>query len=189
VALETVFQDLVTRIERVREELTQLWITVKQDPPTENAVPIERFAEVIEDAIGWIEEARAGAIAARDAMSHPMDSYRVRQELMSSQEQFFVAAYQFSTEIVSFERLAAVLQFCNEQDDLRWRRAWAPEAMRAVERCREPYDAAGRALYVCWRDLAERLSLASVSVQTTNVGQQITGASEFARAFGSEGIG
>ena len=95
-ALDTVFQDLVGRLQDVGEVLTRLRLTVQEDPPTADAVPVERFGEAIEDAIGWIEEVRAAAVVARDAATHPMDNYRVRQGLITCQEQFFVAAHQFA---------------------------------------------------------------------------------------------
>ena len=45
---------------------------------------------------------------------------------------------------------------------------------RPIERCAVPMNAVAAAMVECWSELTERLARNSVSVQATNIGQQIT---------------
>ena len=46
--------------------------------------------------------------------------------------------------------------------------------MQALEACRQPVHALDAALLFAWQELSERVGMRSVSVQTTNIGQQIS---------------
>jgi hypothetical protein len=172
VAIESTFQDLVAALYRAEDVFTTLGLTIREDRPAEDAVPIEQLGEAIDDVVGWLHNARVEAIAAHKAVVHPIDAYRVRQALAGCQERVFRATGKYAVEIVSYERLGALSLFCNERD-IRWR-VWAPEALEAVEGCREPLDEVARALLACWQELTERLSSGGVTVQSTSVGQQIS---------------
>ena len=50
--------------------------------------------------------------------------------------------------------------------------------MKPVERCRERLDGVRCALLAAWQELAERGIAGSVSVRTTNIGQQVSMPSE-----------
>jgi hypothetical protein len=51
---------------------------------------------------------------------------------------------------------------------------WANSVKQGIEDCRQPQEAVSLALAACWQELAERLGTISISMQATNVGQQIT---------------
>jgi hypothetical protein len=53
-------------------------------------------------------------------------------------------------------------------------REWSQEVKTGIERCDPPVRTAARATLECWSELADRLARNSVSVQATNIGQQIS---------------
>jgi hypothetical protein len=172
VALEATFEDLVAHLHRVGDVLNGARLTVQEDRPADDGAPIDRLADAVDDAIGWLEEAKAAAFDAQQAAAaHPFDGQRASRALASCQERFLRMSEHFAAELVSHERLADVRRFSRTRGG-EWR-AWAAEATAAIDRCRDPLDAAARALFQCWRDLTERLGASGISVQTTTVGQNI----------------
>ena len=65
---------------------------------------------------------------------------------------------------------------------------WAGSVKHGLEQCRQPIDAVGKALAACWQEIAERIGTTSISVQATNIGQQITTDASGSRAFEGEGV-
>jgi hypothetical protein len=109
-----------------------------------------------------------------------LDLDRVRQSLKTCQEAFFLASEKLSSDLLSYDRIEELMSFGRERGG-GWLR-WATNVKVAVESCRGPFIEANRALFSCWQELNERIGTTSVSVKTTNVGQQITvPASELAR--------
>jgi hypothetical protein len=51
--------------------------------------------------------------------------------------------------------------------------SWVTSVKQGIGHCRQPVEDAGKALAECWQEIAERVGMTSVSVRTTNIGQQI----------------
>jgi len=51
---------------------------------------------------------------------------------------------------------------------------WTRNVKTALEACREPLYEVNQAIFACWLELTDRLAAATISVQATSIGQQIT---------------
>jgi len=51
---------------------------------------------------------------------------------------------------------------------------WSHNVKRDLDVCRYELDLARKSLTACWQELAERAGTTNISVQATNIGQQIT---------------
>ena len=51
---------------------------------------------------------------------------------------------------------------------------WSQNVKRDLDTCRYEIDLTRKALTACWQELAEHAGTTNISVQATNVGQQIT---------------
>ena len=58
---------------------------------------------------------------------------------------------------------------------------WSNSVKEGIEQCREPLDGVSNALAACWQEIAERVGMTSVTVQSTNIGQKIVSTTEDAR--------
>ena len=51
-----------------------------------------------------------------------------------------------------------------------------PQSTGGIEQCRDPLDESSKALAACWEEIAERVGMTSITVQTTSIGQKIVSA-------------
>lgn len=174
-AIELVFQQLATAFETVREMLQNLGLTVIEDrPPHGEILLVERLGNLVDDLRGWAEEGCASVGAARQAVAHPPDMQRVRQELGTAQARFLMLKYRFFEEAVTHRTIDALLRF-GHQRGREWL-GWTKSVVLALEACRAPLRLLDEALLQAWQELVERLGGRSLSVHTTNIGQQIAAA-------------
>jgi hypothetical protein len=171
-ALEKVFQELVGHLGKLHETFVELRLTFGDKPPRDEVVLVDRLSDHLDDLFGWLEGAVTAAGNARKAVHPPVDLDCARRELTSCQECFQRLAQQYSTDLVSYERIADLTRFARQRGG-EWRR-WAETFREAIERCRQPLQDTYQVLFQCWQELSERLGVTSVSVQNTNIGQQIT---------------
>jgi hypothetical protein len=171
VALEETFADLVAKWRQLHEAAQALRITAVEDQPAEGAVLlIERCADAAEDLLGWATLGLAAAGDAQQGVGVIPNVARARHSLRMGQQhfgrlddQFFVfASYEWVSELVRFGRKRRG----------EWL-AWVHSMREAISQCREPIQQVRDALVNCWDGLAEH-SGTSVSVQSTNIGQQIS---------------
>jgi hypothetical protein len=174
------FKTLSERLRLAHDELEELHRTTIDKPPKGDVVLVDLFGDAADDLLGWVAEASVAASEGAQASGYPLDLDRVRQSLKTCQEAFFLASEKLSSDLLSYDRIEELMSFGRERGG-GWLR-WATNVKVAVESCRGPFIEANRALFSCWQELNERIGTTSVSVKTTNVGQQITvPASEFAR--------
>jgi hypothetical protein len=175
VAIETEFQYLVGKFDAVREALAGLRLTAVEDRPLRDEVLlVERLADSVDDLIGWLDEARAAAGDAQKAVRHPLDSYRACAALALANDRFIQLEYKFFSAGVSYEEINELTRF-GQRRGREWL-GWTRSVLQALDQCRTPVRELDEALLHCWRELAERLGTSAVSVQTTNIGQQISAA-------------
>lgn len=170
-ALEATFRDLSVCLHQLHDALNELQVTLGDKPIDDESAVADDIETKVLDAMGTLHEARKAALNARRAVGHPVDLDRARRALTLCQERFHRIEQQFASDLVSYEKLKELDRLGNE------RRAWLPwsnTVKQGIEQCRQPLEQTSAALAACWQELAERLGTMSISMQATNVGQQIT---------------
>ncbi|HXG90951.1 MAG TPA: hypothetical protein VNN73_01105 [Blastocatellia bacterium] len=170
-ALEGSFKELSARFNGLRDGLIEFRTSVLDKPAEGDVVLVDLLGDAADDLLGWIEEASEACAEARHALSYPIDLDRARRALVTCQEKFNLAAQRFSSDLVVYERIAELTSLGEERKG-EWL-VWANSVKEAMELCRQPFYETSEALFLCWQELAERIGMNSVSVQATNIGQQI----------------
>ena len=169
-ALQKSFRDLCIRLQELQEVLEAVNTTVEEDRPRRKDVVV---ASSLGDAVlavrGILEESRAAADDACEAVGHPLDMDRARRALTTCQERFHRFAAEFSHDLAAYERLADLASVAQERG--RDWASWVNVVKQGLEQCQVLVEEGREALFLCWQDLAERLGTASVSVQNTNIRQ------------------
>jgi hypothetical protein len=170
VALQQSFRDLCSRLQELQEVLEAVNTTVEEDRPKRRDVVV---ASSLGDAVlavrGTLEESRAAAHDACQAVDHPLDMERARRALVTCQERFHRFASEFSHELASYQRMTDLASVAQERG--RDWAGWVTVVKQGLEQCQALVEAGRDALFVCWQELTERLGTASVSVTNTAVGQ------------------
>src|SRR5205085_1736229 len=144
---------------------------VVADRPRPSAQPVDRLCDAFTDVLGWLKGMQEAADAAANAAAHPADMYRARRALGDCHSHFSRLSAVFTSELTSWERVAAVRRYCGEHGP-EWR-AWWKEAAESIRRAREPMAEVERALLACWQELTDRLGAGGVSVHA-HVGHTLT---------------
>ncbi len=170
--LETTFRDLHIRLQELHEVLHGMRVTVVEDRPlTGDVVLVDVFGDAVDDLLGWLAEALAAAADCRQAARHPISMGALCCALTTCQESFSRIAQRFTSDVTHYRRMAELTRLGRERGG-EWR-AWTRSVTQAVDACRQPLDETGLALVRCWQVIAERIGTMSVSVQATNIGQQL----------------
>src|SRR5262245_12571920 len=152
--------------------MRDLAVSAAEDKPLRDDVLLaERFSDAAEDLHGWLEETLEAAQSAHQAAIHPADLETARQCLVTCQERFNVFAQRFASDLAHYEQMAELMRLGQERKG-EWR-AWAGIVKGNIERCQQPLHEITLALCRCWQEVAEQTGKSSVSVRTTNIGQQI----------------
>ncbi len=172
-ALEATFQDLAVQFEKLRDVLCGLRLTVVEDKPSEDdAMLVEDFGDTVMDLLEGVDGASAAANEGRTAVGHPLDIERARRALTACHERFNRIMHHFSSDLMCYERVSELERLGRERGG-EWP-VWTFSVKEALDRCQPPLYDVNQALFRCWQEIAERVGMTSVSVQTTNIGQQIT---------------
>jgi hypothetical protein len=168
--LEGMFMDLATKWERLVEELEHglLWSVMETKPDEEHALA----THYVDAATDLIAAARLGLAACQTAADGNTSLGQSGKSLLCCQQQYNSVVELFDSTMASYARIRKIKRFGSEKRNA-WR-DWAAQVCKAVERCRQPIDDLNRAIFNCWQEVADRVGTSSVSVQTTNIGQQIT---------------
>jgi D-ribose pyranose/furanose isomerase RbsD len=172
VGLEATFRELNSELCKLYDTLLALRLTVVEDKPLRGeAALIDHFENTILDLMGLLEQSMKRARVAQKAIESAADINNARRALTVCQERFHQIEQQFSMELVSYEKLKDLLGLGTARRG-EWH-LWAKSVRQGIEQCREPLDAASKAMAACWQEIAERVSTGSVSVQNKNVGQKV----------------
>jgi hypothetical protein len=169
--LEISFKTLCEHLGLLQETLDELHRSVIEKPLTRDVVLVDLFSDAVDDLTGWLGEARAAATEGLNASVYPALD-QVRRSLKMCQEKLMLIGDRLTTDLLSYERIAELTSLGCERGG-EWM-VWARNVKAALESCREPFFEVNQALFVCWLELTERIGTTSVSVQATNIGQQIT---------------
>jgi hypothetical protein len=179
-ALEKTFQGLSMQMRRLRDRLVELWLTVVEDrPPKKQHKLADDFADAVDDLRGWIEEGLQSAADAEHSVGHPLDIDKARRSLVRCQEQFARIEERFVSGLASYERLDDLSTMGRERDS-QWTK-WTSAVRQGVDHARLQIEVTGKALTDCWQELAERVGMTTVSINSTNIGQNIVRDSAEAR--------
>jgi hypothetical protein len=172
-ALEKTFREFCTALQKLRDRVGELRLTVVVDRPSKNdAVVVDNLEYGVEDMLGWLNETIAAAKAAERAAGHPLDLEQARHALTTCQERFQRIEQVFSTNLVSYERMKDLTSFGSERRG-EWP-SWVTSVKQGIDHCRQPIEETRNYLAACWQEIAERVGMTSISVRTTNIGQKIT---------------
>lgn len=170
-ALEGSFKELSVGFDSLRDGLIEFRTTVLDKPMDGDVVLVDLLSDAADDLLGWIEEAAEVCALARQALAYPTDLDRARRALITCQKKFNLSVYRYSSDLMIYERMAE-LNSLGEERQGEWM-VWANNVKGALELCRQPFYESNEALFFCWQELAERIGMNAVSVQATNIGQQI----------------
>ena len=170
--IERTFGDLSQRLQELQESLSGLGVTIDEDKPRDDDVAL---ASILSDAVlaaaGFLEEARQAAEEAQRAVADRCDTDLARRALIRCQKSFHSFGARFAAELCCCERLEDLKSVGQRGQE--WAR-WAAVAVESLEQCREQVEEIRNALFACWQELTERMGATTVSVRTTNIGQQFT---------------
>lgn len=170
-ALDSLFTTLHAQFAALREALQSLRLTVIEDrPPRDEVLLVERLGNLVEDLLGWSEEGCAATTAACRAVMHPADLARARTALGTANLRFVQLEYGFVGDAVSHRLIDELLRLARSRGP-EWV-GWSKSVVQALDACRAPLRALDEAFVHTWQELCDRLGMASVSVTTTNIGQQ-----------------
>jgi hypothetical protein len=172
-AIDAVFLNLTRKFDAMREALQSLALTAIEDRPARGEVLlVERLGNLVDDLRGWAEEAREAAGQASDALAHPADLNLGRRALSVANERFIRLEYRFFGEAVAHGSVSELRRF-GRQGGREWL-SWTGGVVQALDACRAPLRELDEAIFDAWQELGERLGARSLTVQTHNIGQQIT---------------
>lgn len=170
--LEATFRELVIELRKLHDTLVAVRLTVVEDKPVRGeAALVDHFEDTTLGIMGLVDESLKAARTAQKAVGNLTDLNGARRALAVCQEHFHRIERQFAAEMVSYEKLTDLASLGNERRG-EWL-PWSHSVKEGVEQCRQPMEGASKALAACWQEIAERVGMTSVSVQTTNIGQKI----------------
>jgi hypothetical protein len=179
--IEATFNSLLGHHRTLREALQNLRLTIVEDRPRGDSVVIlERMSDAIDDLNGWLEESHAAVGRGAKAVSYPIDGPRAIAGLSDASARFEQLHDQFFFGLAGYRQMTDLAGLCQSRGR-EWR-AWSDGVKEAIDQTSLAIREIQRALLSSWQELAERMSASSVSVQTTNIGQQISTANETVEA-------
>lgn len=186
-ALEKMFRELPEQIRRLRDCFLALQLTIREDlPPHGGVVLVDQFGDAVDESLGWLEDSLAAAIELQQSAKHPVDIDRARRALSNCQEYFHRMEQRFGSDLISYEKLKDLTGFGRSRRG-EWV-GWVKTVRKGLNECGQPMDDVSKALLACWQEIAEHASVTSVSVQATNIGQQIAAPELMSRTLAGEGI-
>src|SRR5512143_841899 len=102
-AMEAAFEELGAKLSRLCDALSELRLAL-DDKPHSHALA-DQLANSVDDALGWLEEARQVANDSQPQAGFPMDMDRARRAQTISQERFNRVMQRFSLDLASYERM------------------------------------------------------------------------------------
>jgi hypothetical protein len=171
-ALETVFTELYDKWTTLATQLEQLLWSIREAKPTEEEHTLtNRYEDAVTDMVSMCKDGITAVTELKERGDMVVNLPYVGRTLTTCQEKYNRIAYKFSAELVSYERIQELDRFARGRNR-EWRK-WAKSLREELGRCQHPLYGVNQALFSCLQEISERLGFASVSVQATNIGQQI----------------
>jgi hypothetical protein len=170
-ALEATFRELTASLQRLHDAVNGLHITLEDKPLHDEAAVADDLTDRALELLGLVHDARRAAVRSRQALRPTPDLDKARRSLTLCQQRFHKIEQSYAADLASFQKLKELVRVGRRGKE--WS-AWAASTKQSIEQCRAPLDAASQALAACWQELAERLGTMNISIQSTNVGQEIS---------------
>jgi hypothetical protein len=168
--LEAVCKDLAKQFQALHDQLVQdlLWTATETKPEDEHSLAT-RYIDGITDLVAEVKDALSICQALSVA---PPNLAQASHGLMACQDQYNKIARRLSGDFLSYQAVAKLRRFGRERGGA-WS-DWAGQIRKALNRCCRPMDNLSQAIFHCWQEIADRIGMATISVQTHTIGQQIT---------------
>ena len=179
-ALDRAFQDLCGRLRALETGLEELSSAVLHSKPAAGKAKAgpskehylaDRLWEMVAEMQGRQKEASVAAAEAKRAVDSPLNLDRAWRMLKTSQEAVNLVGRQYSSDMVSYERVHDLMTLRTEHPE--WT-GWVEAQLIHLGQLRKQIGDTNEAFLLCWQEIAERVGMTTVTVQTTNVGQQIS---------------
>jgi hypothetical protein len=184
-SIETAFEHLQRRLGELKEEFGELRVNAEEFFPVgrtgrrknghstqEAPPPVTTLADQAADLEGEIEEALQAARKAAKAVRQPRNLVEAQLATVSVHRALNKTLRQFLDGVAAYGPLNQLHQMGRELGN-GWPK-WTELIATLISTCREHLLETAQALGECWQELAEKLAANSVSLQTTNIGQQIS---------------
>ena len=172
-ALENVFKELSTQCGSLRETLLELRTTAVEDKPLRgDVVLVDELGDAADELGGWMEEALAAALEAQQAVRYPVDVECAKRSLVLCHACLNRVSNRFYIDLASYEEIAKLAGLGRERGG-EWG-ASSRGVKEAIYRCRPHLCDLNESAFACWQELTDRLGTTSVSVHSTNIGQQMS---------------
>ena len=173
-ALRKTLEALRTELERLAQALLELHVNAKDEPGAGSALG-DSFADAADDLQGWLAEGSDSLDGALGLPSHPLDLDATRLALATCHARALAVGGRLN-ELLDYESVSELARFSERPGDPR--RGWAESMRETLERCRETLDGLHQGVLECWQELTERATAGAVSIQSTNIGQQLSAPGE-----------
>jgi len=194
--IENAFRLLFERLTLLKEAVDELQLNISGDyhPQSQQEqridgdsvrdqapLPVQQLADTVSELQGAIEEAQHAATAATQAVRHPRRLLDLQLALIAIQR-CMNDVLKIFLEDVNAHGSVQTLILMGRRKGGKWPE-WVALVKTIMETCRSPLHATFQALLECWQELVDKLSAKSISLQTTNIGQQITTQEKAVREF------
>jgi hypothetical protein len=185
--LETAFQLLCQQLGLLKEAVDELQLNLSGDYYPESRspkkrdsdsgreqapLPVQQLADKVSELEGAVEEARHAASNAERAGRHPRNLEEAQLALIVIQRCLNKVLKTFLFEVAAYDTIQILVRMGRRQGG-KWPQ-WISLLKTVIEGCSSPLHGSVHAVSVCWEELAEKLSAKAISLQATNIGQQIT---------------
>lgn len=179
-ALDRTFQELCDRLRVLEADLEELSGSVLHSKPAEGRATADSnkehyladlLWEMVAEMQGRQKEASVAAAQAKQAVEPPVNLDRAWRMLKASHEALNLLGRQCSSEMFSYERVSDLMMLRAEHPE--WA-GWVEVQLTQLPRVGKHINDAAEACLPCWQEIAERVGMTNVSLQTTNVGQHIS---------------
>ncbi|MDP9442536.1 MAG: hypothetical protein M3P34_10265 [Actinomycetota bacterium] len=171
-ALREALTTLATELHVLEDSVRGLRATILEDAPEPSHAAVVGLGYPIQDLVGHLAEATAAVHDGLVAFTSRREVDAALNAVATCQEQVNLAARQLYGELLAYDRLVELSKLSHERGGA-WR-SWLRPVRRGLEDCETRVHDLNDALLACWREIGERVGTTSVSVQATNIGQQVT---------------
>jgi hypothetical protein len=185
--LETAFQFLCQQLGLLKEAVDELQLNLSGDyyPESQSPnktdgdsrreqapLPVQQLADKVSELEGAVEEARHAASSAERAGRHPRNLEEAQLALIVIQRCLNKILKTFFFEVTAYDTIQILVRMGRRQGG-KWPQ-WISLLKTVIEGCSVPLYGSVHAASLCWEELTEKLSAKAISLQATNIGQQIT---------------
>jgi hypothetical protein len=182
--LKASFQQLQSELILLRDSLKALDLTIREDKPLlGDVLLVDRLEDAVTDLTGWLEEAVEIAEQNKKSLEWSGEINSVAKALCAIHDSVNRIGAALSFDIAGYESIRTLLSMGRERGG-EWR-PWTKAVKTAIDRSLQTLRDVNNAILRSWQELADRLAMGSISVQSTNIGQQITVENDRVEASGN----